>query len=123
MAGALAAEGDGADPPRQAVLARAVICEGIEAYEPVNAAIVFSISLGEVSFFTEFDPVRKETHIFHKWFFRDRLTTRKKLTLKPPRWATFSRIQLRQADKGPWRVETVDKNGRLIDVRRFSITD
>jgi hypothetical protein len=45
------------------------------------------------------------------------------LTLKPPRWSTFSSIQLREADKGPWRVEIVDEKDRLHKTLRFSITD
>ena len=114
------------DPPAPAVgttLVRSVICEGIESYAPFNPAVVFSITLGRISCFTDFDPVLEETYIYHKWYFRDRLTTRKRLTLKPPRWATFSSVQLRQEDKGPWRVEIVDSRERLVDVLRFSITD
>lgn len=114
------------EAPKAAVgttLVRSVICEGITSFAPFNPAVVFSINLGRVSCFTEFDPVLEETTIHHKWYFRDRLTTRKKLTLKPPRWATFSSVQLRQEDKGPWRVEIVDNRERLVDVVRFSITD
>ena len=112
-----------APPPGRTTLVQAVICEGIEAYAPLNPAVVFSLTLGTISCFSAFDPVLTETHIFHKWYFRDRLATRKKLTLKPPRWGTFSSIQLRQEDKGPWRVDIVDSSGRVIDVLRFSITD
>ena len=121
--GAAFGQDDPAKPPARTALVRAVICEGIEAYAPFNPAVVFSLSMGKVSCFTEFDPVTHETVIYHKWYFHDRLTTRKKLTLKPPRWATFSSIQLRQEDKGPWRVEVVDGSERVIDVLRFSITD
>lgn len=109
--------------PAGTTLVRSVICEGIASFAPFNPAVVFSIDLGRISCFTEFDPVLEETTIYHKWYFRDRLTTRKKLTLKPPRWATFSSVQLRQEDKGPWRVEIVDSRERLVDIVRFSITD
>lgn len=109
--------------PDRTTLVRSVICEGIDNYAPLNPGLVFSINLGRVSCYTDFDPVTEETHIYHKWYFRDRFATRKKLSLKPPRWATFSSIQLRREDKGPWRVEVVDSNERILDVLRFSITD
>jgi len=38
-------------------------------------------------------------------------------------WSTYSQIQLRETDKGPWRVEISDQNGKVFDVLRFSITD
>ena len=52
-----------------------------------------------------------------------RLATTKKLFLTPPRWATLSSIQPRNSDKGPWRVEIADKNGKIYQTLRFSITD
>jgi hypothetical protein len=30
---------------------------------------------------------------------------------------------LRETDKGPWRVEISDQNGRVFSTLRFSITD
>ena len=114
---------DATTPPARTTLVRSVICEELANYEPFNPGVVFSITLGRISCFTEFDPVTEETQIYHKWYFQDRFTARKKLTLKPPRWATFSSIQLRREDKGPWRVEVVDGSERILDVLRFSITD
>jgi hypothetical protein len=45
------------------------------------------------------------------------------LTINTPRWSTFTSVQLRDADKGPWRVEITDKSGNLMHTLRFSITD
>lgn len=104
-------------------LARAGMCESIEDYSPVNLAVVFSVSIGKISCFTGFDPVPEETQIEHRWYYKNTLTTKKKLFLKTPRWATFSSIQLREADKGPWRVEIADKNNRILGILRFSVTD
>ena len=112
-----------ASGPAKLTLVQAVMCEKIKEYTPQNPAVVFSISIGEVSCFTYFDPVPETTFIFHKWFHRDRLTTERKLYLKPARWATFSSIQLREADKGPWRVEGSDKDDNILKVLRFSITE
>jgi hypothetical protein len=105
------------------VLEHAVMCESIEAFVPKNPAVVFSLSIGEVLCFSSFDPVPREMSIYHKWYRKDQLSTSRKLMLKPPRWSTFSRIQFREADKGPWRVDVEDENGNVLGSVRFSITD
>ena len=105
------------------ILTRAAVCEEIINYTPFNPGVVFSISNGKISCFTAFDGIPEKMFVYHKWFRQDSLVTRKRLTLKPPQWSTFSSIQLREADKGPWRVEIVDANGTLFKTIRFSITD
>jgi hypothetical protein len=80
-------------------------------------------SLERVSCFTSFDPVPEKTFVHHNWYYKDKLSTRIKLSLQPPRWSTFSSIQLREADKGPWRIEIADEKGDIFRVLRFSITD
>jgi hypothetical protein len=110
-------------PPEKTTLVEAVMCESIKDFAPQNQAILFSIGIGRISCFTSFDPVLEETHIYHNWFRRNKLSTRLKLSLHPPRWSTFSSIQLREADQGPWRVEITDKDGRILRILRFSITD
>ena len=104
-------------------LADAVMCEGIREYSPENISVVFSASLKKISCFTNFDPVTRKSPVYHRWYHKDRLATTKKLFLSPPRWATFSSIQPRNSDKGPWRVEITDENGAVYHILRFSITD
>lgn len=104
-------------------LVRAVMCETIKEYTPVHPAIVFSIEQSRVSCFTEFDPVPRQTFVHHKWYRNDLLITVKRLTINPPRWSTFTSVQLRDADKGPWRVEITDEMDNLMHTLRFSITD
>ena len=105
------------------ILDEAVMCEAMEGLAPKNKAVVFSLGIGEVLCFTSFDNIPKETVIYHKWYRSDQLSTNRKLILKPPRWSTVSRIQFREADKGPWRVEVVDDAGKVLKILRFSITD
>lgn len=104
-------------------LTRAVMCESIQKFAPNNIAVVFSIDVGRIHCFTEFDPVPKQTVIFHKWYQSGSLVSVKQLTVNPPRWSSISSMQLRDADKGPWQVEVTDKNGKLLHTLRFSITD
>ena len=102
---------------------QATMCEGIKGLLPFNETIVFSITKGKVFCFTSFDSVSKRSSIYHSWFNRDDLSTRIRLYLKPPRWSTYSSIKLREADRGPWRVEITDNKGTLLHVLRFSVTD
>ncbi|MGD2127594.1 MAG: DUF2914 domain-containing protein [Desulfobacteraceae bacterium] len=108
---------------KRLTLAEAAMCEAIKEYTPQNQGIVFSTSIGKILCFTLFDPVPQKTVVYHNWYRSDGLITKVKLTLKPPRWSTFSSIQLREADKGPWRVEITDQEGSLHEILRFSITD
>ncbi|MBU4002129.1 MAG: DUF2914 domain-containing protein, partial [Proteobacteria bacterium] len=65
----------------------------------------------------------REMLVYHAWYRKDQLSTKRKLVLKPPQWAAFTEIQLRETDKGPWRVEVTDDNGNILKILRFSITD
>ena len=103
-------------------LVKAVMCESIQKFTPSGQAVVFSIDLGRVSCFTEFDSVVKQTVIHHKWYHRGSLISAKQFTLNPPRWS-YSSMQLRDADKGPWQVDVTDENDKLLYTLRFSITD
>ena len=122
-AGAPLKNGPQASSGKKLSLRYAVMCESVKGYKPLNPGIAFSISIGRVTCFSSFDPVPKKMFISHKWYFRDRLITKMERVLNPPKWATVSSIQLREADKGPWRVEIVDPSGRILRVLRFSITD
>lgn len=112
-----------ADAERPFRLVRAVMCETIERYEPKHVSVVFSAHAGKISCFTAFEGVVETTFVEHKWFRRDELVTSKRLTLRTPRWSTFSSIQMREGDKGPWRVEIWDAHNQLIKTLRFSVTD
>lgn len=116
------ADSQGATAPKVR-LVRAVMCELIDAFEPRHIAVAFSINTGRISCYTSFDKISAVTEVDHKWFRRDELVTTKRLTIKPPSWATYSSIQLRQADKGPWRVEVRQDNGALLETIRFSVTE
>jgi hypothetical protein len=110
-------------PGPRFTLVQALVCEEVRDTIPQNPAVSFSISAGKIYCYTLFDHVGEDTVVYHHWIFRDRPSSRIRLTLKPPRWSTFSSIQLREADKGPWRVEISDSTGRVLKTLRFSITD
>jgi hypothetical protein len=104
-------------------LVQASMCASLKEGSACNPGFVFPVNQGKIFCFSSFDPVPRKTFIYHSWFYKDVLITRQKLTLNPPRWSTYSTIQLREADKGPWRVEIADQDERILEVLRFSITD
>jgi hypothetical protein len=104
-------------------LVQSVMCESVQNLKSVNEALTFSVSLGHVYCVSSFKPVPKPTVIFHRWYRRNELSTQIRLKVYPPHWTTYSVIQLREEDKGPWHIEVTDQNGKIFDVVRFSITD
>ena len=104
-------------------LVQATMCASLKEGNPCNPGAVFPVNQGKVLCFSSFDPVPRKTIIYHSWFHRDVLINRLKFTLNPPRWSSYSTIQLREADKGPWRVEITDQEARMLEILRFSITD
>jgi len=104
-------------------LFQATMCASLKEGSPCNPGAVFPVNQGKVLCFSSFDPVPRKTIIYHSWFHRDVLINRLKFTLNPPRWSSYSTIELREADKGPWRVEITDQDARILQVLRFSITD
>jgi hypothetical protein len=67
--------------------------------------------------------VPAKTTVFHVWYHRDRLVAKRRLVLQPPSWKLYSTMQLRETDKGPWRVEILGADSKRLDVVRFSVTD
>lgn len=118
-------------PPRRApspvsvrlALVQALVCEDMKDGIPYNTAVAFSISAGKIYCYTLFDQIAEDTAVYHHWYFRDKPSARIRLSLKQPRWSTYSSIQLREADRGPWRVEISDAGGRVLKTLRFSVTD
>jgi hypothetical protein len=116
-------EGASSKGPEKLTLVQALMCESVKDYTPLNQGIVFSAGIGKVLCFTSFDPVPQKTVIYHTWFHRDELSSKQRLVLQPPRWSAFSSIQLREGDRGPWRVEVADGTGHIFRTLRFSIVD
>lgn len=110
-------------PPQELTLIQAVMCEGLRGIVPLNEAEVFSIGREKVHCFLDFAPVPEKTSIRVSWYLRDVRRLNRRYTLYPPQWSVEDSIQLRDADKGPWRVEVRDADGNILETLRFSITD
>jgi hypothetical protein len=111
------------EPSQELTLVQAVMCEGLRGIVPVNAAKVFSIRREKVHWFFDFAPVPEKTSIRVSLYLRDVRRLNRRYTLYPPKWSVEDSIQLRDEDKGPWRVEVRDAEGNILETLRFSITD
>ena len=111
------------DSDERLTLGQAVICEEIFANAPRNRTVVFSVAKEKVICFSAFESVPEKTFIYHNWYHKDIPSSRIRLVLRPPRWSTYSSIQIRRTDIGPWRVEITDATGQVLRVLRFSITE
>lgn len=105
------------------VIKNALMCEGVQNGLPVNQTIIFDVSKTSAYCWSEFDPVPVDSVIYHEWYRKGVLITRKKLAVHSPRWATYSRLPLRQADIGPWQLNITDEEGNVLKTLRFSITE
>jgi hypothetical protein len=105
------------------VLGESTVCENVQNGIPEQTAVAFSVSLKRVYCYTDFSTVPEKSFAYHNWYLRDNLKASVKLTVRPPRWSTYSSIQLRDSDKGPWRIEITDEEGSILKTLRFSVID
>ena len=105
------------------MLGKATICENVRNRVPTTEAVAFSYRLGRVYCFTDFFSVSDRTVIYHNWYRKDIRYAGVKLSVRPPRWATYSSIKIGADHKGPWRVDITDSSGKVLRVLRFSIID
>ncbi len=107
----------------QLIIGDSAACEEVRNGMPEHAAAAFSADLKRVYCYTDFTSVREKTVTYHNWYLRDKLKASVKLALQPPRWSTYSTLQLRDAEKGPWRIEVTDEEGNLLKTLYFSVID
>jgi hypothetical protein len=105
------------------VLGESTVCEKVQNGIPEQAAVAFSVSLKRIYCYTSFNSVPEKSFAYHNWYLRDNQKASVKLTVRPPRWSTYSSIQLRDSDKGPWRIEITDEEGNILKSLRFSVID
>lgn len=98
-------------------------CELVKNAAPENKAVVFSSTLQKVYCYTNFTSVPEKMFTYHNWYLRDKLKASIKLVLRPTSWSTYSAMELRSSDRGPWRVEVTDEEGNILKTLRFSIID
>lgn len=102
---------------------RALLTTEVVDREPVDVLgeeINLSSLTGRVMFFTEIKGLTNTT-VRHNWYFNDEQVASIELSVKAPRYRTYSSKRMIEQFVGHWRVELVDSNKRVLAQKTFSI--
>jgi hypothetical protein len=100
---------------------RDVVTTGVANREPADSATVFPPSVGALYYFTEIEGASTPTRITHVWYYNEQRIAEVTLDVQEGRWRTWSRKRLLQNWIGPWRVEAVDPDGRVLSSQIFDV--
>jgi hypothetical protein len=100
---------------------RHVVTTGVVNREPIDAATVFSPSVGTLYYFTEVQGAAAPTQILHVWYYQDQKLIAIPLPVDAAHWRTWSRKEILGIWTGPWKVEAVTPDGRVLSSQTFAI--
>jgi len=100
---------------------RAVVATGIEDREPIGESTTFSADVGTVYFFTEITGDFDETRIHHVWLREGEEVARVPLTVRGPRWRTWSSKQIPPDWSGNWTVRVVLGDDQVLGTVDFTV--
>ena len=98
---------------------RMILTRGIANKEPIDDAVRFAASDGEIYTFASFRNPGRPTEITFIWYHDNRLVDTTRLTIgKAPSWRTWSKSRVLP---GAWRVEITDPSGTLLAKAAFTV--
>ena len=100
---------------------RAVVATGIEDREPIGESTTFSADVGTVYFFTEITGDFDETRIHHVWLREGEEVARVPLTVRGPRWRTWSSKRIPPEWSGNWTVRIVLGDDQVLGTVDFTV--
>jgi hypothetical protein len=103
------------------VIATAVVAGGVEDREPVDPADAFPADVGEVSFYTVIEGDFGERVVEHVWLWDGDEVARVSLTVRGPRWRTWSSKTIPAAWTGAWEARIEDSSGAVLASVSFRI--
>jgi type II secretory pathway predicted ATPase ExeA len=100
----------------------AVICKEVVNRKPVGIGDRFHSTIKNLHCFTRITltkaPPAKITHV---WYFRDQEMARVTLQVKYYDWRTNSSKTILSSEAGPWHVDVLDAEGRVLATLKFEI--
>jgi type II secretory pathway predicted ATPase ExeA len=100
----------------------AVICKQVVNRKPVGIGNRFHSTIQNLHCFTRVTltkaPPAKITHV---WYFRDQEMSRVTLQVKSYDWRTNSSKTILSGEAGPWHVDILDPEGRVLATLKFEI--
>ncbi|MCU0294149.1 MAG: DUF2914 domain-containing protein [Thermoanaerobaculaceae bacterium] len=102
-----------------APFATAIVCTGVKDRTPEGAAEKFPASVGQLTCFSEIKNGRDK--VVHVWYHGDTEVRRVELPVKAERWRTWSVKNVAATMTGPWRVDVVDADGKVLASSKFVV--
>lgn len=95
-------------------IAMAVVANDVENREPVDPAEAFPADIGEVFFYTVIEGDFGERVVEHVWVWDGMEVARVSLTVRGPRWRTWSSKTIPADWAGAWEVRIEDSSGVVL---------
>jgi hypothetical protein len=109
------------DAPPEITVAKAVICTGVQDRAPVGEGTLFPSTVGKIYCYSLILLPEGETTIHHIWYWEDNRMADVPLTVRAPRFRTYSSKQILPQWKGAWRVELTGPDGKVLATTAFTI--
>lgn len=99
----------------------AIVVADVENREPVDPAEAFPADIGEVSFYTVVEGDFGERVVEHVWLWNGDEVARVSLTVRGPRWRTWSSKTIPADWTGAWEARIEDSSGTVLASVPFRI--
>jgi len=102
-------------------VAEAVIATGVVEREPVGVGTEFPATVGTLYFYTIFTGEFDEARVEHVWLHEDKEMARVPLTVRGPRWRTWSSKSILPEWTGRWTVRVEGADGTVLRSTEFTV--
>lgn len=109
------------DPSAALEVTTAVVGTGVDDREPVGTGTSFPASVGTVYFYTVFEGDFGERQVEHVWMRNGEEVGRVPLTVRGPRWRTWSSKTVPADWTGEWEARVVDTDGSVLATAAFQV--
>lgn len=100
---------------------KVTLTTGVKDRKPVDSAIAFPSSVGEVYCWTLVEGAKEPTAIRHLWYYGEKKVAEVSLEIKSSQYRTWSSKTILPHWRGDWRVEIVDSQDNLLGTISFKI--
>lgn len=100
---------------------RAVVATDVVDREPVGEAESFAADVGQVFFYTVIEGDFPETQLEHVWLRDGEEVARVPLTVRGPRWRTWSSKSIPAEWAGDWEARLVDADDNVLATAAFTV--
>jgi hypothetical protein len=100
---------------------RLVVATGVENHEPVGVADQFAADVGTLYCFMSVEGHFAGAQLSQVWMHGDQEVARVPLTVKGPRWRTWSTKTILPSWTGAWSVKVEDAQGTVLKSVDFTV--